>query len=91
MRVADDLKRKGYASRTIGIKLKFSDFHAVTRDVTLPIYVSEGTHIRKMAGECLKRIPLTQKIRLLGVRASGLMPMAEAELNHAGIQSELPF
>ena len=91
MRVADDLKRKGYASRTIGIKLKFSDFHSVTRDVTLPIYVSDGIQIRKMAGECLKRIPLTQKIRLLGVRASGLMPLAEAELNHAGIQSELPF
>jgi DNA polymerase-4 len=34
MRVADDLKRKGYASRTIGIKLRYSDFHAVTRDVT---------------------------------------------------------
>jgi DNA polymerase-4 len=91
MRVADDLKRKGYASRTIGIKLKFSDFHAVTRDITLPKCVSDGTQIRKTAGECLKRIPLTQKIRLLGVRASGLMPMVEAELNHAGIQSELPF
>ncbi|MBL8412975.1 MAG: DNA polymerase IV [Propionivibrio sp.] len=91
MRVAEDLKRKGYVSRTIGIKLKFSDFHAVTRDVTLPGYVSDGTQIRKMAGECLKRIPLTQKIRLLGVRASGLIPMAEAELNHAGIQSEFPF
>jgi len=91
MRVADDLKRKGYASRTIGIKLKFSNFHAVTRDVTLPIYVSDGIQIRKMAGECLKRIPWTKKIRLLGVRASGLMPLAEAELNCAGIQSEFPF
>lgn len=91
MRVADDLKRKGYVSRTIGIKLKFSDFHTVTRDVTLPRGVSDGTQIRKTAGKCLKRIPLKQKIRLLGVRASGLMPMAEAELNHAGIQSEFPF
>ena len=91
MRVADDLKRKGYVSRTIGIKLKFSDFHSVTRDITLPMYMSDGTQIRKMAGECLKRIPLTQKIRLLGVRASGLMPMAEAELNRAKIQSEFPF
>ncbi|MBL8414999.1 MAG: DNA polymerase IV [Propionivibrio sp.] len=91
MRVADDLKRKGYVSRTIGIKLKFSDFHSVTRDVTLQRSVSEGTQIRKTAGECLKRIPLTQKIRLLGVRASGLIPRAEAELNHVVIQQELPF
>jgi DNA polymerase-4 len=50
MRVADDLKRKGYASRTIGIKLRYSDFHAVTRDVTLPGGVCDGTEIRKAAG-----------------------------------------
>jgi DNA polymerase-4 len=91
MRVADDLQRKGYASRTIGIKLRYADFHAVTRDLTVPICVRDGNQIRKAAGECLKRIPLTQKIRLLGVRASGLVPAAEAEPAAPGAQSELPF
>ena len=91
MRVADDLKRKGYASRTIGIKLRYSDFQAVTRDVTLPIGVSEGLDIRKAAGECLKRIPLTQRIRLLGVRASGLIPLGETNAESSGLQAELPF
>jgi len=91
MRVADDLKRKGYASRTIGIKLRYSDFHAVTRDVTLPGGVCDGADIRKAAGECLKRVPLTQRIRLLGVRASGLVPLGFSEAGPAAVQAELPL
>lgn len=91
MRVADDLKRKGYASRTIGIKLRYSDFHAVTRDVTLPICVSEGAEIRKAAGECLKRVPLTQRIRLLGVRAGGLISIKEVNLELSDGQAEFQF
>lgn len=91
LRVADDLKRKGYVSRTIGIKLRYADFHAVTRDFTLPTCVSDGGEIRKAAGECLKRVPLTQKIRLLGVRASGLAPMRQVASAPAGSQTELAF
>ena len=30
-----DLQRKGYAGRTVGIKLRFEDFRTVTRDLTL--------------------------------------------------------
>ena len=91
LRVAEDLKRKGYASRTIGIKLRYSDFQAVTRDITLPCSVKAGPDIRKAAGECLKRVPLDQKIRLLGVRASGLLPVEESENCAIGTQSVLPF
>ena len=91
MRVADDLKRKGYATRTVGIKLRYADFHAVTRDLTLNLATCDGGQIRKAAGECLKRVPLEQKIRLLGVRASGLIPIANAGLKHDAIQAELLF
>ncbi len=91
MRVADDLKRKGYASQTIGIKLRYADFRAVTRDLTMQVHVNDGNQIRKAAGECLKRIPLTQKIRLLGVRASSLVPTVGEQVEMAGIQTELPF
>ena len=91
LRVAEDLERKGYASRTIGIKLRYSDFQAVTRDITLPCSVKAGPDIRKAAGECLKRVPLDQKIRLLGVRASGLLPVEESENCAIGTQSVLPF
>lgn len=91
MRVADDLKCKGYASKTIGIKLRYADFRAVTRDLTLPVRVSDGAAIRKAAGACLKRVSLAQRIRLLGVRASGLGPVEEEHLITDSVQSELPF
>jgi DNA polymerase-4 len=34
--VSADLQRKGYAGRTIGLKLRFDNFRTVTRDHTLP-------------------------------------------------------
>jgi DNA polymerase-4 len=71
-RVAEDLRRKGYVGRTIGIKLRYADFHTVTRDVTLPAPTADAATIRRAAGECLRRVPLEQRLRLLGVRASAL-------------------
>lgn len=95
-RLEADLRRKGYASRTIGIKLRYADFQAVTRDLTLPQPVYEASAIRQAAGQCLKRIPLQQKIRLLGVRAGALIPLNElaaqaAEVARQPYQAELPL
>jgi len=73
-RVADDLHRKRYAGRTIGIKLRFEDFSTVTRDQTLAQPTSDARAIRRAAGECLKRVDLTRRIRLLGVRVGSLEP-----------------
>ncbi len=89
MRLADDLKRKGYASKTIGLKLRYADFRSVTRDVTLPVAIFDGADIRKAAGACLKRVALTQKIRLLGVRASGLVSLSEPGQEVAVLQGDL--
>ncbi len=70
--VATDLQRKGYAGRTIGIKLRFEDFKTVTRDLTLAQPVADAAAIRRAAGECLKRVDLGRRLRLLGVRAGTL-------------------
>lgn len=91
LRVGDDLVRKGYACRTVGIKIRYSDFKAVTRDVTLPVAVSDGAAIRKAAGLCLKRVPLDQRIRLLGVRAGGLVEAGGDEIAPSAMQAELPL
>lgn len=91
MRLADDLNRRGYACRTVGIKLRYADFRSVTRDITLRHSVSDGKRIRQAAGECLKRVPLQRKIRLLGVRASSLVPINEVAKESAPAQAELPF
>jgi DNA polymerase-4 len=71
-RVAEDLRRKGYRGRTIGIKLRFEDFSTVTRDRTLAEPIDDARQIRRAAGECLKRVDLSRRIRLLGVRMAGL-------------------
>jgi DNA polymerase IV len=70
--VADDLKRKGYVGKTIGIKLRFDNFRTVTRDHTLAVPTNDAAAIRRAAGECLKRVPLERRIRLLGVRVGSL-------------------
>ena len=77
--VAADLAAKGYFGKTIGIKLRFDDFKSVTRDQTVNAYVGDAKTIRQVAGLCLKRVPLTQRLRLLGVRVGSLVRRDEAQ------------
>ncbi len=72
VRVAGDLQRKGYAGKTIGLKLRYDNFKTVTRDRTLDAPTQDAGAIRRAAGECLKRVPLDRRIRLLGVRVGAL-------------------
>ncbi len=76
--VAGDLQRKGYLGKTIGIKLRFDDFKGVTRDQTLDHYIGDAAAIRSAAGQALKRAPLTQRLRLLGVRVGALIKTEDA-------------
>jgi DNA polymerase-4 len=70
--LAGDLRRKGYVGRTIGVKVRYGNFKIVTRDRTIPDPTQDAMAIRRAAGDCLKRVPLERRIRLLGVRVSGL-------------------
>ena len=76
MRVADDLKRNGYASNTIGIKLRYHDYKIATRDLTIDHPLNDAKAIRQAAGQCLKRVPLDKRLRLLGVRVGSLQKSA---------------
>jgi DNA polymerase-4 len=79
--VASDLHRKGYVGKTIGIKLRYDDFKSVTRDLTIADYTADAKTIRHNAGLCLKRVPLEQRLRLLGVRVGALVRADEAKLS----------
>jgi DNA polymerase IV len=70
--LAGDLRRKGYVGKTIGLKLRYDNFKTVTRDRTIPEPTQDPRAIRRAASECLKRVSLERRIRLLGVRISGL-------------------
>ncbi len=78
-RVAGDLQRKGCVGKTIGIKLRYDDFKTLTRDLTLPVATDDPAEIRRAAGECLRRVPLDKRLRLLGVRVSALQKKGDAE------------
>jgi DNA polymerase-4 len=71
--VAADLQRKGYVGKTIGIKLRYDNFQSVTRDQTLDHHIDQAQAIRQAAGQCLKRVDLQRRLRLLGVRVGSLM------------------
>ncbi len=90
-RLAVDLQRKGYVGRTIGIKLRFEDFHTVTRDLTLATHTADPAAIRRAAGECLRRVTLEKKLRLLGVRVSTLYPIHSSQTINVSPQRELPL
>ncbi|MGZ5268575.1 MAG: DNA polymerase IV [Caldimonas sp.] len=76
-KLAGDLARKGYAAKTIGIKLRFDDFRIATRALTLPAHTLDAREIRRAAGLCLKRVDLARRLRLLGVRASALEKLSD--------------
>jgi DNA polymerase-4 len=99
--VAADLRRRGYAGRTIGVKARYDDFRIVTRDLTLPEAADDDAAIRRAAFECLGRVPPLRRLRLLGVRVGGLSrpgaTAARAGSGHGGAtwpaprQGELPL
>ncbi|MCS4509449.1 DNA polymerase Y family protein [Xylophilus ampelinus] len=82
-KVAADLQRKGYVGKTIGIKLRYDDFRIATRDQTIAVPTDDAAAIRQAAGQCLKRVPLLRRLRLLGVRVGTL-----SRPNAAHVQDE---
>lgn len=89
-RVSADLVSKQVRGKTIGIKLRYADFSTVTRDITLPTPTSDAMTIRRAAGECLKRVRLDQRLRLLGVRISHLSPVPREQATEPE-QGRFPF
>ena len=91
--LAEDLHRKGYQAKTIGVKLRYDDFRIVTRELTLEAHTSDADIIRRTAGRCLKKAMLDRRLRLLGVRAGnlcrpGTVPLA-ASADNQGERDQL--
>lgn len=82
-KVAEDLQRKGYVGKTIGIKLRYDDFKIATRDQTIDHFTADAKTIRRTAGLCLKRVPLDRPLRLLGVRVGALVKANSPEASAA--------
>jgi DNA polymerase-4 len=88
--VAADLQRKGYVGKTIGIKLRYDNFQSVTRDHTVDTYLDLASPIRHTAGLLLKRVDLSRRLRLLGVRVGSLMRKDEWLAQGLQVQQAAP-
>lgn len=74
-RVAVRLRRDRVAARTLTIRIRRADFSAMTRSRTLANPTSGGYEVFRLVDELLTTVlPLGQPVRLLGVRAQGLVP-----------------
>lgn len=82
-RLAADLKAKGYAGKSVGVKLRYDDFRIATRETTLPAPTDDADTIRRAAGLCLKRVPLDRRLRLLGVRVGALCAADAVPAEHS--------
>ena len=88
VKLRGDLIQKGYKGKTIGVKLRYADFKIVTRDTTLGLAIDDAESIRDAVRSCLKRVPLDNRLRLLGVRVAALVATEQANTLNAHSSAE---
>jgi DNA polymerase-4 len=80
-KVARRLRDAEVTARTISIKVKFSDFSTITRSKTLNTPTDLSTEIYAAAKKLFENLKLDRtKVRLVGVRATGLAEDAPIQL-----------
>lgn len=81
-RVASQLRESGWQSRTISIKVTYSNFETITRSVTLPEPTSIGRMIHRIACELFDNLEWPgRSVRLIGVRAGQLVEAGTSQLS----------
>ena len=78
-RVARELRAGDVAAARLTLKLRFSDFHTITRAVTAEP-TQDGLELYRRAKMLLDREVLDQPIRLIGLSASTLGPAGSGQL-----------
>ena len=84
-----DLKRTEYKGRTLVLKVKLHTYEVLTRQTVPPHAVSKADDLYKYALPMLstleKEIP-GMRLRLLGLRCTGLVSTAKKDINFFGMQ-----
>ena len=71
-KIVASIREEDYRGRTVTVKVRFADFKTYTRAKTLDQFTESEPEIRKAAYDCLGRLELKKKVRLIGVRISNL-------------------
>jgi DNA polymerase-4 len=81
--VAGRLRAAGLSGRTVVLKVRFGDFHTITRSITLAHPVSSGPAIARAAKDLFADIDPSPGVRLIGVGVS--------QLSEGGASRQLTF
>jgi DNA polymerase IV len=79
--VAGRLRAAGVAGRTVTVKVRFGDFHTITRSATPGRPLDTGPDIVGVAADLLRQVDPTPGVRLLGVHVSGLVDGGTRQLS----------
>ncbi|ESZ55480.1 DNA polymerase IV [Mesorhizobium sp. L103C131B0] len=83
-RVASRLRAKSRPGRTVTVRVRFADLHAVTRSLTLEQPISATAMLAEIAGELVRGVlaanPREKTISLLAISVSQLEESAELQL-----------
>ena len=84
-KVASDLRRQGYAGRTLVLRLRDSRFHTMSRQRTLPAATNATQVIYEAALALLADLHEQDRLlRLVGLTASGLNEARQTALDESG-------
>lgn len=71
-KAVEGMRRDGYITRTVTVKVRFKDFETHTREETLAEPTESLDSITRAAFDCLNRLELKKPVRLLGIRLGDL-------------------
>jgi DNA polymerase-4 len=72
--VGSELRRLGMRAKTIVLKVKHADFRQITRSITIKTPVQSSQAIYKEVIKLLEAYDIKEKIRLIGVGVTSLIP-----------------
>ncbi len=72
-KTAGRVRHAGMLGRTIGLKVRFSDFRTISRSRTLPVATDVSREIFETAWALFEAVRASERIRLVGVRLEGLV------------------
>lgn len=89
LRVARRLRAAGLMARTVQLTVKYSDFSALTRRVTLEEATDDGQRLYREAVELLSKLPEGKPVRLTGVSAQSFdMPAKQLGMFEDGHKAD---
>ncbi|RWZ61175.1 DNA polymerase IV [Labedella populi] len=79
-KVAVRLRERGWVARTVGLKVRWSDFTTLSRSHTLPEPTSVGRRLHEEAVGLLEALQPLRPVRLVGIRAEQLTHSGDGAL-----------